>query len=242
MILGDSLFQTEVLFNTSPEPYVPTILVKIDTTATGINKVKHQLPNWSGDTWTPYSSSWEAYKNKTHVKYRVNGATIGDYTFTKHCVLVHESNDPNVPVGTKYGSACPTDIVAKTCSENSTIVNGLCECDDGFELVNGICVASGGTSGRSDDDDDDDDNGNDNGITTDLCESVICSDINRDEHADDEPLYDTSVQDCCGECSTGYEEDDNGECQSLNGEEGTPWILYGGLGLAVLVGLIILKK
>ena len=85
------------------------------------------------------------------------------------------------------GTPCPTDLVqTDTQTQNC------------------------GTSGRSDDDDD-----NDNGITTDLCESVICSDLNRDEHADDEPLYDTSVKDCCGECSTGYEEDDNGECQAV---------------------------
>jgi len=82
--------------------------------------------------------------------------------------------------------------------------------------------------------------GDDDDGTTDLCESVICSDLNRDAHEDAEPLYDNSVKDCCGECSTGYEEDDNDECQAVNEE--TPWILYGGLGLAGLACLLILKK
>ena len=97
---------------------------------------------------------------------------------------------------------------------------------------------------QPDDDDDDDADDNDNGITPDLCESVICSEINRDDHADAEPLYDTSVQDCCGACSTGYEEDENGECQAVNGDEetDTPWLFYGGLGLAGLIGAIVLLK
>ena len=219
MILGNSIFQSEVLFNTSPEPYVPTVLVKIDTTATSNNKIKHQLPNWSGDTWTPYATSWEAYKNKTYVKYRVNGATIGDYTYPKHCFLVHESNDPNVPVGTKYGSACPTDIVAKTCPANSSIVNGLCECDTGYALVKGICQGSGGTSGRSDDDDDD---------------ATDCADENRED----------TLSGDCGDCLSGYVKDSTtSTCiPEEEEEETTPWILYGMLGAMGLGLLLVLKK
>ncbi len=154
MILGASLFNTPINFFNSEE--VSTILVKINN-----GTVKHQLPNWAGDTWTPYGP-WSAYLNTDYVKNRTEGATVGSYTYPKHCVLIHESDDPNVPVGTKYGSACPADIVAKTCPENATIVNGLCECDTGFELVKGICQPDNSTSGRSGDNgDDDNDNGDD---------------------------------------------------------------------------------
>ncbi|HIK67818.1 MAG TPA: hypothetical protein EYF95_07595 [Flavobacteriales bacterium] len=113
----------------------------------------------------------------------------------------------------------------------------LADAQAAFDTMKAGAQQAMGTTGSDGDDDDDD-----NGITPDLCESVICSDLNRDDHADAEPLYDTSVQDCCGECSTGYEEDDNGECQAVNGDEETPWLLYGGVGLAALVGLLILKK
>ena len=142
MILAASLFNTPIDFFNSEE--VPTILVKIKN-----GMVEHQLPNWSGDTWTSYGS-WSSYLNTAYVKNRTEGATVGSYTYPKHCVLIHESDDTNVPVGTKYGSACPADIVAKTCPENATIVNGLCECDTGFELVKGICQPDNSTSGRSD--------------------------------------------------------------------------------------------
>ncbi len=182
MILSSSLFNTPINFFNSEE--VPTILVKINN-----GMVEHQLPNWSGDTWTSYGS-WSTYLNKAYVKNRTEGATVGSYTFTKHCVLIHESDDPNVPTGTKYGSACPADIVAKTCPENATIVDGLCECDSGFELVNGICQPDNSIS----DNGDNDDNG-DNGDT-------------GDNGNDDE-------------------------------ESGTPWLLYGGIGL---VGLVFWAK
>ena len=193
MILVASLFNTPIDFFKSEE--VPTILVKINN-----GMVEHQLPNWSGDTWTNYGS-WSTYLNKAYVKNRTEGATVGSYTFPKHCVLIHESDDANVPVGTKYGSACPADIVAKTCPENATIVNGLCECDSGFELVKGICQPDNSTtSGRSDngdnDDDDDDDNGDNGGS-------------------------------------------DNGDDDNDDEESGTPWLLYGGIGV---VGLLIISK
>lgn len=144
MILEASLFNTPIDFFKSDD--VPTILVKIKD-----GKVEHQLPNWSGDTWTPYGS-WSSYLNKEYVKNRTDGATVGSHTYSKHCVLIHESDDPNVPVGTKYGSACSADIVAKNCPENATIVNGLCECDSGFELDNGLCQPANSTSGSSDED------------------------------------------------------------------------------------------
>lgn len=179
MILSASLFNTPINFFNSEE--VPTILVKINN-----GMVEHQLPNWSGDTWTSYGS-WSTYLNKAYVKNRTEGATVGSYTFTKHCVLIHESDDPNVPAGTKYGSACPADIVAKTCPENATIVDGLCECDSGFELVNGICQPDNSIS----DNGDNDDNG------------------------------------------------DNGDNGNDDEESGTPWLLYGGIGL---VGLVFWAK
>ncbi len=196
MILLASLFNTPINFFKSEE--VPTILVKIKN-----GMVEHQLPNWSGDTWTSYGS-WSSYLNKPYVKNRTEGATVGSYTYTKHCVLIHESDDPNVPVGTKYGSACPADIVAKTCPENATIVNGLCECDSGFELVNGICQPDNSTtttSGRSDNGDNDDDNDDDNG-----------------DNGDN------------GGSDNGDDDDE---------ESGTPWLLYGGIGV---VGLLIVSK
>ena len=193
MILVASLFNTPIDFFKSEE--VPTILVKINN-----GMVEHQLPNWSGNTWTNYGP-WSSYLNKAYVKNRTEGATVGSYTYPKHDVLIHESDDPNVPVGTKYGSACPADIVAKTCPENATIVNGLCECDSGFELVKGICQPDNSTtSGRSDngdnDDDDDDDNGDNGGS-------------------------------------------DNGDDDNDDEESGTPWLLYGGIGV---VGLLIISK
>ena len=114
----------------------------------------------------------------------------------------------------------------------------LADAQAAFDTMKAGAQQAMGTTGSDGDDDDDD-----NGITPDLCESVICSDLNRDDHADAEPLYDTSVQDCCGECSTGYEEDDNGECQAVNGDdEETPWLLYGGVGLAALVRFIDSKE
>ena len=194
---------------------VPTILVKIDTTASGYNKVKHQLPNWSGDTWTPYGGSWEQYKNQKAIKDRVEGKTVGNYTYPKHCVLVHESNDPDVPVGTKYGSACPADITAKECPENSTIVDGLCECDSGFSLVNGICQPSQ-TSGRS--------------PTT----TQNCDDSNRETNSDGS---------CASSCKSGYVFDSTNLCVAEEGDEedeGLPWGtigFFGGIGLLTLVAL-----
>lgn len=194
---------------------VPTILVKIDTTASGYNKVKHQLPNWSGDTWTPYGGSWEQYKNQKAIKDRVEGKTVGNYTYPKHCVLVHESNDPDVPVGTKYGSACPADITAKECPENSTIVDGLCECDSGFSLVNGICQPSQ-TSGRS--------------STT----TQTCDDSNRETNSDGS---------CASSCKSGYVFDSTNLCVAEEGDEedeGLPWGtigFFGGIGLLTLVAL-----
>ena len=194
---------------------VPTILVKIDTTAGGYNKVKHQLPNWSGDTWTPYAPSWSSYKGKKAITDRVEGKTVGNYTYPKHCVLVHESNDPNVPVGTKYGSACPADITAKECPENSTIVDGLCECDSGFSLVNGICQPSQ-TSGRS--------------STT----TQTCDDSNRETNSDGS---------CASSCKSGYVFDSTNLCvaeEDDEEDEGLPWGtigFFGGIGLLTLVAL-----
>lgn len=141
MILSASLFNTPINFNSEE---VPTILVKIEN-----GMVEHQLPNWAGNTWTSYGT-WASYLDKDYVKNRLEGATVGDYTYPQHCVLIHESDDDAVPAGTKYGSACPADIVAKTCPENATIVDGLCECDSGFELVNGLCQPENTNSGGSD--------------------------------------------------------------------------------------------
>lgn len=194
----------------------PTILVKIDTTASGYNKVKHQLPNWSGNTWTPYAPSWSSYKGKKAITDRVEGKTVGNYTYPKHCVLVHESNDPNVPVGTKYGSACPADITAKECPENSTIVDGLCECDSGFSLVNGICQPTE-TSGRS-------------STTT----TQTCDDSNRETNSDGS---------CASSCKSGYVFDSANLCvpeDDDDDDEGLPWGtigFFGGIGLLTLVAL-----
>ena len=115
-----------------------------------------------------------------------------------------------------------------------------------FDTMKAGAQAAMGATESDNGDDDDDDNGN--GMAPELCDSVVCSDINRDDYADAAPVIDpTSVQDCCGACSTGYEEDENGECQAVNGngddeETDTPWLLYGGLGLAGLLGALVLLK
>lgn len=215
MILVASLFNTPIDFFKSEE--VPTILVKINN-----GMVEHQLPNWSGDTWTPYGS-WSTYLNKAYVKNRTEGATVGSYTYPKHCVLIHESDDTNVPVGTKYGSACPADIVAKTCPENATIVDGLCECDSGFELVKGICQPDNSTSGRSDD----------NPPLT-----GTCADPNDSGYGQPE---------CVG-CNDGYEDNSDGlgcvEIQDDDDDDGEEnnTLKYIGFGGVALVALIAISK
>lgn len=222
----------------------PTILVKINN-----GMVKHQLPNWSGDTWTSYGP-WSTYLNTAYVKNRTEGATVGSYTFTKHCVLIHESDDTNVPAGTKYGSACPADIVAKTCPENATIVDGLCECDSGFLLVKGICQpTSSSTSGRSSTTQNCDDSNretNSDGSCASSCKSgyvfdsanlcvpeedgvIECTDALRQSNSDGS---------CAANCLSGHDFNSAGLCEEVESEEGLPWGtigFFGGLGLLTLL-------
>ena len=91
------------------------------------------------------------------------------------------------------------------------------------------------------DGDDGNGNGNGNGNPEITCASVSCSALNRDEHADTDPVYvDSPAKDCCGACSSGYEEDDNGECQPVEEDDNTLKMI--GYGAAGLLGLLVISK
>ena len=144
MIFGYDVFgaPAPVFFNLEEE--VPIMLVKIS--ANGIIEHKqHNAPAFdetgSDNEWFEYGfNGWEAYKNLGWVK----GRALADHAmykrllandppdWKKYCFKVHESVDSNVPVGTIYGDVC-------ICGVNSTKVGDVCECDEGYEYIQGIC-------------------------------------------------------------------------------------------------------
>jgi len=229
MILGNSIFQSEVLFNTSPAPAT-------------------SLPDWTNGDWddAEYKKNqfglccWAFDKREwTYKGYTISQKSmkqernkIGEIHWFKYGNTITAKNSAGDEIHTIKDFSNFFDVKKYT-NANSDDINP----DRDSQAFAMQTYLDGLVSPSSGDDDDTDDTGDTDGTTSDLCEAVICSDINRDDHADAEPLYDTSVQDCCGACITGYEEDDNGECQSVD-EETTPWILYGGLGI---MGLLLLK-
>ena len=114
------------------------------------------------------------------------------------------------------------DITAKECPsgatvDDSTIVDGLCECDSGFSLVNGICQpTSSSTSGRS--------------STT-----QTCDDSNRETNSDGS---------CASSCKSGYVFDSANLCvpeEDDDDDEGLPWGtigFFGGIGLLTLFAVV----